>query len=46
MSELNGNPTKFFYAFTQSIMNINRSIRWVEITDQNGIIIKKEVEHD
>jgi len=33
--------TKFFYAFTQSILNIDRSIRWVGITDQNGIIINE-----
>jgi hypothetical protein len=33
--------TKFLYAFTQSILNIDRSIRWVGITDQNGIIINE-----
>jgi hypothetical protein len=33
--------TKFFYGFTQSILNSDRSIRWVGITDQNGIIISK-----
>ena len=33
--------TKFFYAFTQSILNSDRSIRWVGITDQNGIIINE-----
>ena len=41
MSELNDNTTKFLYAFTQSILNIHRSIRWVGITDQNGIIINE-----
>ena len=41
MSELNDNTTKFLYAFTQSILNIDRSIRWVGITDQNGIIINE-----
>ena len=35
------NTTKFFYAFTQSILDIDRSIRWVGITDQNGIIINE-----
>jgi hypothetical protein len=30
-----------FYAFTKSILNPNRSIRWVGITDQNGIIINE-----
>jgi len=33
--------TKFFYAFTKSILNSDRSIRWVGITDQNGIIINE-----
>jgi hypothetical protein len=33
--------TKFFSAFTQSILNSDRSIRWVGITDQNGIIINE-----
>ena len=33
--------TKFFYGFIQSILNIDRSIRWVGITDQNGIIINE-----
>ena len=33
--------TKFFYGFTQSILDIDRSIRWVGITDQNGIIINE-----
>ena len=33
--------TKFFSAFTQSILNIDKSIRWVGITDQNGIIINE-----
>ena len=35
------NITKFLYAFTQSILDIDRSIRWVGITDQNGIIINE-----
>ena len=33
--------TKFFYGFTQSILNSDSSIRWVGITDQNGIIINE-----
>ena len=37
----NDNTTKFLYAFTQSILNIDKSIRWVGITDQNGIIINE-----
>jgi hypothetical protein len=33
--------TKFLYAFTKSILNSDRSIRWVGLTDQNGIIINE-----
>jgi hypothetical protein len=33
--------TKFLYAFTQTVLNSDRSIRWVGITDQNGIIINE-----
>jgi hypothetical protein len=33
--------TKFLYTFTKSILNSDRSIRWVGITDQNGIIINE-----
>ncbi len=33
--------TKFLYAFTQSVLNADKSIRWVGITDQNGIIINE-----
>ena len=33
--------TKFLYAFTQNLLNIDRSIRWVGITDQNGNIINE-----
>jgi hypothetical protein len=35
------NTTKFLYAFTQSILNSDKSIRWVGITDQDGIIINE-----
>ena len=33
--------TKFLYAFTQKVLNSDRSIRWVGITDHNGIIINE-----
>ena len=33
--------TKFLYAFTQSILDSDKSIRWVGITDQDGIIINE-----
>ena len=38
---ITNNTTKFLYAFTQNILNSDRSIRWVGITDQNGIIINE-----
>jgi muramidase (phage lysozyme) len=34
--------TKFLYAFTQSILNSGKSIRWVAITDQDGIILNEQ----
>src|SRR5829696_6777650 len=33
--------TKFLYAFTQMVLDSDRSIRWVGITDQNGVIINE-----
>src|SRR5918995_2009388 len=47
MSQKNGDydndidNTRFFSALTQSILNLDKSIRWVGITDQNGIIINE-----
>src|SRR5215208_2656549 len=35
------NITKFLYAFTQRVLDSDRSIRWVGITDQNGVIINE-----
>ncbi|HEX2407578.1 MAG TPA: hypothetical protein VHJ38_10275 [Nitrososphaeraceae archaeon] len=35
--------TKFLYAFTKRVLNSDTSIRWVGITDQNGIIISERV---
>ena len=40
-NEVTDNTTKFLYAFTQSILNLDKSIRWVGITDQNGNIINE-----
>jgi hypothetical protein len=34
--------TKFLYAFTQRVLNSNKSIRWVAITDQDGNIINEQ----
>ena len=36
------NTTKFLYAFTQKVLNSDRSIRWVAITDQDGNIINEQ----
>ena len=33
--------TKFLFTFTNNILNSDRSIRWVGITDQNGTIINE-----
>jgi muramidase (phage lysozyme) len=33
--------TKFLYNFTQSIINSDKSIRWVAVTDQDGNIINE-----
>ena len=44
MSERNDNDDdnkKFLYTFTKSILNSDKSIRWVGITDQNGNIINE-----
>jgi hypothetical protein len=47
MSQKNGNydddidNTIFFSAFTQKVLNSDRSIRWVGLTDLNGIIINE-----
>jgi hypothetical protein len=37
--------TRFFSAFTQSILNLDKSIRRVGITDQDGIIINERDRH-
>ena len=42
MSERNDDTTKFLHAFTQSVLNSDRSIRWVAITDQDGNIINEQ----
>ena len=36
------NTTKFLYAFNQKVLNSDRSIRWVAITDQDGNIINEQ----
>jgi hypothetical protein len=34
--------TKFLFTFTKNILNSDRSIRWIGITDHNGIIINEQ----
>src|SRR5688500_7299460 len=36
------NTTKFLYAFTQKVLNSDKSRRWVAITDQDGIILNEQ----
>ena len=33
---------KFLYTFTKNILNSDKSIRWVAITDQDGNIINEQ----
>jgi hypothetical protein len=33
--------TKFLFTFTKNILNFNKSIRWIGITDQDGNIINE-----
>jgi hypothetical protein len=40
--QLTDNTTKFLYAFTQKVLNSDRSIRWVAITDEDGIILNEQ----
>jgi hypothetical protein len=42
--QVNNNTTKFLYAFNQTVLNSDRSIRWVAITDQEGNIIDEQIE--
>ena len=39
---ITNNTTKFLYTFTQKVLNSDRSIRWVAITDQDGIILNEQ----
>ena len=40
-NDADDNTTKFLHFFTKNILKSDRSIRWVGITDQNGIIINE-----
>src|ERR687895_2674697 len=39
---MSANDSNFLYNFTKNILNSDKSIRWVGITDQNGIIINEQ----
>jgi hypothetical protein len=41
-NDIDDNNKKFFYTFTKSILNSDKSIRWVAITDQDGNIINEQ----
>ena len=40
--DIDNDTTKFLYAFTQNILESDKSIRWVGITDQDGNIINEQ----
>ena len=40
-NESNNDNSKFLYTFTKNILNSHKSIRWVSIIDQDGIIINE-----
>jgi hypothetical protein len=39
---MSANDSNFLYTFTKNILNSHKSIRWVGITDQYGIIINEQ----
>ena len=41
-NDIDDNNKKFLYTFTKSILNSDKSIRWVAITDQDGNIINEQ----
>jgi muramidase (phage lysozyme) len=41
-NDMDNTTTKVLFAFTKNIMNSDRSIRWVAITDQDGIILNEQ----
>ena len=40
--DIDNDTTKFLYAFTQNILESDKSIKWVGITDQDGNIINEQ----
>jgi muramidase (phage lysozyme) len=41
-TDTDNNTTKFLYAFTKRVLNSHKCIRWVAITDQDGIILNEQ----
>jgi muramidase (phage lysozyme) len=41
-NDIDNTTTKVLFAFTKNILNSDRSIRWVAITDQDGIILNEQ----
>jgi hypothetical protein len=41
-NDIDNTTNKFLYAFTQIVLNSDKSIRWVAITDQEGNIINEQ----
>ena len=40
--DIDNKTPKFLYAFTKTILKSDKSIRWVAITDQDGIILNEQ----
>jgi muramidase (phage lysozyme) len=41
-NDMNNTTTKVLFDFTKNILNSDKSIRWVAITDQDGIILNEQ----
>jgi muramidase (phage lysozyme) len=41
-NDMNNTTTKVLFDFTKNILNSDSSIRWVAITDQDGIILNEQ----
>ena len=41
-NDMDNTTTKVLFGFTKNILNSDRSIRWVAITDQDGIILNEQ----
>ncbi|MGH9979949.1 MAG: hypothetical protein ACRD6U_00170, partial [Nitrososphaeraceae archaeon] len=41
-NDMDNTTTKVLFDFTKNILNSDKSIRWVAITDQDGIILNEQ----